>query len=166
MQQLPVNIRAARTDDLDAVWQMWKEVMDQKIYFPYDSSYTREQIEESWINLDNGLYVAEVGPEIMGAYILRPNQPAYGSHIANAAYMVSSRSRGHGVGSLLCEHSIHSARELGYRGMQFNLVVSTNEAAIRAWKAHGFEIIGTVPGGFHHFELGYVDAHIFFRSLV
>ena len=49
--------------------------------------------------------------------------------------------------------------------MQFNLVVSTNVSAVRAWQANGFEIIGTVPGGFYHYELGYVDAYIFFKDL-
>lgn len=167
MDHATISIRPATTaDDLEVVWQMWKEVMDQKIYFPYDDSYSKEQIEAVWINLRNPIYVAEIDGSIVGAYILRPNQPAYGDHIANAAYMVSSRARGQGIGSLLCEHSIQAGRKLGYRGMQFNLVVSTNTAAIRIWEAHGFQLIGTVPGGFRHHIAGFVDAHIFFRSLL
>ncbi|MCB0632615.1 MAG: GNAT family N-acetyltransferase [Saprospiraceae bacterium] len=166
MEPASIVVRPASKSDLDTVWQMWKEVMDQKIYFPYDASYSRAQIEAVWINLDNPVYVAELDGRIAGAYILRPNQPAYGSHIANGAYMVSGSARGNGIGSVLCNHSIQTAKQLGYRGMQFNLVVSTNAAAIRVWKAHGFEIIGTVPGGFFQEDLGYVDAHIFFRSLV
>lgn len=165
MQDQSLILRPAIIADLAAVWRLWKAVMDQKIYFPYDDSYSREQIEAAWINLDNAVYVAELAGEIAGAYILKPNQPGYGSHIANAAYMVADGQRGHGIGALLCRHSIDAARALGYRGLQFNLVVSTNEAAIRVWKANGFEVIGTVPGGFYHFELGYVDAYIFFRKL-
>ncbi|PHN03219.1 GNAT family N-acetyltransferase [Flavilitoribacter nigricans] len=160
-----LQIRPATTADLEAVWHLWKTIMDQKVYFPYDDTYTREQIEESWINLSNAIFVAETETEIVGAYILKPNQPGYGKHIANAAYMVDTRARGQGIGDQLCAHSVAAARTLGYRGMQFNLVVSTNKAAIRTWQANGFSIIGTVPGGFYQEGLGYVDAHIFFMDL-
>lgn len=161
-----VHIRPAKAEDLDRIWELWKIIMDQKIYFPYDDSYSRADIEKEWINLDNACFVAELNQQIVGAYILLPNQPGHGKHIANAAYMVDTSIRGHGVGTKLCAHSVIAGKELGYRGIQFNLVVSTNEAAIKAWQSNGFKIIGTVPGGFHHFELGYVDAHIFFKNLV
>jgi hypothetical protein len=49
--------------------------------------------------------------------------------------------------------------------MQFNLVVTTNQVAVNLWLALGFQIIGTRPGVFHHAQLGYVDAHVMFRSL-
>lgn len=161
-----LHIRPAHAADLEPVWRLWKDVMDQKIYFPYDVSYSRSQIEAAWINLENAVYVADLDDAVVGAYILKPNQPGYGKHIANAAYMVDTTQRGLGIGTLLCRHSVEAARELGYRGLQFNLVVSTNESAVRAWRANGFEIIGTIPGGFYHHELGYVDAYIFFKDLV
>ena len=174
-------IREAKGDDLEAVWLLWKEIMDQKVFFPHDESCSRESIEKSWINQDNLIFVAENAAgnnqdktrnfniydpgEIAGAYILKPNQPGYGKHIANASYMVSSSQRGKGLGKLLCAHSIGAGRKAQYRGIQFNLVVSTNIEAVKAWQANGFDIIGTVPGGFFHVEKGYVDAYIFFRDL-
>ena len=169
-----VSIRKAQKEDLEEVWRMWLEIMDQKVFYPYDDTYQRKDIESEWVNLDNVMFVATVlVPEndgqlqIVGAYILKANQPGYGKHIVNAAYMVSSHCRGKGIGSALCQHSIGTAQRHGYRGMQFNLVVSTNEAAIRVWKANGFQIIGTVPEGFYHAgKEEYVDAYIFFRSLV
>ena len=160
-----LSIRPATPADLDAVWYLWKAVVDQKIYFPYDETYSRAQMEATWINLDNAVFVADLDGQIVGAYILRPNQPGYGKHIANAAYLVDAQIRGQKIGTQLCAHSIQAAKNLGYRGMQFNLVVSTNESAVRAWKANGFEIIGTTPGGFYHHELGYVDTYIFFKDL-
>jgi ribosomal protein S18 acetylase RimI-like enzyme len=161
-----IVMRRAKSTDLDRVWELWQLVVAQKVYFPYDETYSRSDMEQSWINLKNAVVVAELDGKILGAYILKPNQPAYGAHIVNAAYMVDTDARGLGLGSKLCAHSVEIAKELGYRGMQFNLVVSTNEAGIRAWKANGFEIIGTIPGGFYHVEKGYVDAYIFFRSLI
>jgi len=162
-----MHIRPALAQDLEQVWELFKQVIDEDIYYPYDQHTTREEIEHSWVTLKNLVWVAtdETSGEITGAYILKPNQPGWGSHIANAAYMVDNQHRGKGIGGLLAEHSVEAAREAGYRGMQFNLVVSTNTAAVKAWLASGFEIIGTVPGGFYHVEQGYVDAYIFFRAL-
>lgn len=165
MEKSNISVRLAEEKDLDEVWRLWKIIMDQKVYFPYDDSFSREQIESIWINMENPIGVAEQNGQIVGAYILKTNQPGYGDHIVNAAYMVDTSQRGQGIGSLLCGHSVEIARKLNYRGMQFNLVVSTNTGAIKVWKAHGFEIIGTIPGGFYHVEKGYVDAHIFFKKL-
>ena len=64
------------------------------------------------------------------------------------------------------EHCLGEAQRLGFRAMQFNFVVSTNEAAIRLWKRLGFNIVGTLPGAFRHPEKGYVDVYIMFRSLL
>jgi L-amino acid N-acyltransferase YncA len=162
-----MHIRPALAQDLERVWELFKQVIDEDIYYPYDQHTTREEIEHSWVTLKNLVWVAtdETSGEITGAYILKPNQPGWGSHIANAAYMVDNQHRGKGIGGLLADHSVEAARDAGYRGMQFNLVVSTNTAAVKAWLASGFEIIGTVPGGFYHVEQGYVDAYIFFRAL-
>ncbi|MCO6486888.1 MAG: GNAT family N-acetyltransferase [Phaeodactylibacter sp.] len=158
-------IRPAIIKDLDAIWQLWKDITAQKAYFPYDESYTREQIEAAWINLDNLIGIAEVNRTVAGAYIVKPNQPGYGSHVANAAYMVATSFRGQGIGKQLCAHSLEAAKAAGYRAMQFNLVVSTNTAAIKAWEAFGFKRIGIIPEGFYQDGPGYVDAYIFHRFL-
>ena len=72
---------------------------------------------------------------------------------------------GRGVARALCEHSLGHARRLGYRGMQFNFVVSTNERAVRLWQALGFETVGRIPEGFGHPRLGFVDALVMYRAL-
>lgn len=144
---------------------MFQEVINQKIYYPYDHNTSQNEIEHSWVNLNNHIYVAEEENELLGAYIVKPNYAGWGQHIANAAYMVDSRARGKGIGRQLTKHSLQSAKEAGFRAMQFNLVVSTNKNAVHLWKEHGFEIIATIPEGFLHHELGYVDAYIFYRKL-
>ncbi len=160
-----MSIRPAGEADLERVWKMFKIVIDEGIYYPYDEKSTRAEIEHTWINLNNPIVVTEENGNITGAYILRYNQPGYGNHIVNAAYMVDPRYRGRNVGKALGEHSIRYARELGYYAMQFNYVVSTNTAAVRLWQKLGFEIIGTVPGGFRHRALGLVDVYIMFLKL-
>ena len=85
--------------------------------------------------------------------------------MANAGYLVSANARGKGVGTRMGEHSQAEARRLGYRAMQFNLVVSTNVPSVRLWQKQGFEITGTLRGAFLHATEGYVDAHIMYKVL-
>lgn len=160
-----ISIRPARENDLEDIWRMWKDVMDQKVFFAFDETTTKDDIFKSWINLKNHCFVAETDGKIVGGYILKPNQPGYGKHIANASYLVDTDIRGGGIGHQLCVHSIQSAKEIGFRAMQFNFVVSTNTGAIKIWEKYGFEIIGTIPDGFYHIEKGYVDVYIFFKDL-
>jgi ribosomal protein S18 acetylase RimI-like enzyme len=101
----------------------------------------------------------------VGTYILKPNQPALGSHVANAAFMVLPAARGSGVGRGMGEHCLAEGRRLGFRAMQFNFVVSTNEAAVRLWQQLGFHIVGTLAEAFRHSQLGFVDAYVMFRML-
>jgi len=102
----------------------------------------------------------------VGTYYLRPNSLALGAHVANAGYVVAEQARRQGIGSRLCQHSLQAAQRLGFRAMQFNLVVSTNSAGIRCWQRNGFQVVGTLPGAFRHKRLGYVDALVMFQGLV
>ena len=103
---------------------------------------------------------------MVGSYYLRPNSLALGAHVANAGYVVAEHCRRQGIGSRLCQHSLQAARRLGFRLMQFNLVVSTNTAGIRCWQRNGFQVVGTLPGAFRHRQLGYVDALVMVQALV
>jgi len=102
---------------------------------------------------------------VLGTYVIRPNQPGQGSHVSNCGYVVSDAARGMGVASALCEHSQQEALRMGFRAMQFNFVVSTNEGAVRLWRKMGFEIVGTLPGAFRHPRHGFVDAYVMFKQL-
>ena len=104
--------------------------------------------------------------QILGTYILRPNQSGGGSHVANAGFMVSASARGQGIGRAMAEHCLSEARRLGFRAMQFNYVISTNTAAIRLWQDLGFEIVGTLANAFRHPDKGYVDVYVMYRSLL
>jgi ribosomal protein S18 acetylase RimI-like enzyme len=57
------------------------------------------------------------------------------------------------------------ARSSGYRGVQFNAVVETNDGAVRLWQSLGFEILATVPEAFNHRQHGYVGLHVMYQSL-
>lgn len=69
------------------------------------------------------------------------------------------------MASRMCEHSQQVAVDVGFRAMQFNLVVSTNEGAIRLWKKLGFQVIGTLPNAFKSQSAGYVDALVMYKEI-
>ncbi|WP_310555165.1 GNAT family N-acetyltransferase [Flavobacterium sp.] len=101
----------------------------------------------------------------LGTYIIKPNQIDLGDHVANCSYMVNPKFHGRGTGKLLCEHSIKFAKNKGFLGIQFNIVVSTNESAVKLWQRFGFDIIGTTPKAFRHQTLGLVDTYIMYKDL-
>ncbi|MBV8239051.1 MAG: GNAT family N-acetyltransferase [Sphingomonas sp.] len=87
------------------------------------------------------------------------------AHVANCGYMTAAAATGRGVARAMCAHSIDHARARGYRAIQFNFVVSTNERAVRLWESFGFAVVGRLPGAFAHPTHGFVDALVMFRTL-
>jgi ribosomal protein S18 acetylase RimI-like enzyme len=79
--------------------------------------------------------------------------------------MTAVRAAGRGVAATMCEHSLEYARAQGFLAMQFNFVVSSNEAALHLWQKFGFATVGRLPGAFLHPRLGYVDALVLYRAL-
>jgi ribosomal protein S18 acetylase RimI-like enzyme len=100
-----------------------------------------------------------------GTYYMRPNQAGGGQHVCNCGYMTHATATGRGVARRMCEHSLGHARSRGYRAMQFNFVVSTNECAVRLWQSLGFQIVGRLPGAFRHPTDGFVDAFVMYQLL-
>lgn len=160
-----MHIRPAYSSDCDAIWEIFHAVVATGDTYVFDPHTSRKEALAYWIRSDTHTYIAEHEDQIVGTYILKPNQPALGSHVANAAFMVAPSARGLGVGKQMGEHCLAEAARLGFRAMQFNFVVSTNERAVRLWQQLGFRIIGTLPGVYRHAQLGYVDAHVMFREL-
>lgn len=144
---------------------MMQQVIAAGDSYTYPQETTEQQARSIWMGNGVNTYVAFLADELVGTYILRPNQSGRGSHVANAGYIVKSSYQGKGVGRALCEHSLAEARRAGFLAMQFNMVVSTNESAVALWKKMGFSVVGTLPKAFHHRELGLVDAFIMHRFL-
>ena len=103
--------------------------------------------------------------EVVGSYYLRANNRGGGAHVANCGYIVAPAAMGRGVARAMCAHSLDRARERGFRAMQFNFVISSNERAVRLWQSCGFAIVGRLPGAFEHPRLGFVDALVMYRTL-
>jgi L-amino acid N-acyltransferase YncA len=161
-----LKIRPAKDSDRDAIWKIFREVVAAGDTYPFDPEISRDDALTYWFKTDAHTYVAEQDRHILGTYILRPNWSGPAGHVANAAFMVRANTRGQGIGRAMGEHCLREARRLGFRAMQFNFVVATNESAVRLWQQLGMKIVGTLPGAFRHPEKGYVDVYVMFRSLL
>ena len=161
----PLLLRRATDADWPAIWSIFRAVVATGDTYAYAPDIPEADARRAWMGPGLATYVAERGGEVVGTYALKPNQPALGGHVANAGYMVRADAFGGGVGTAMGEHSLAEARAAGYRAMQFNAVVSTNTRAVALWQRLGFAVIGRVPEGFRHRELGYVDLLIMHRRL-
>ena len=159
-----MTIRPATAADHDAIWSIFHEVVASADTYAYAPDTPREEALRFWVELPRATYVAEEAEEVLGTYFIKTNQPGLGDHVCNAGYMVAAKWRGRGIGRALCEHSLEEARRLGYRAMQYNLVVASNPA-VRLWERMGFETVGRLPGAFRLKGHEYVDALVMYRPL-
>ena len=165
VEETLIVVRAA-PEHAVGVLAIAREVASDGTTYVFEEDVSDEALQRYWLDPDALTYVAVRCDEVLGMYVLRPNHPGRGSHVANASYAVGGHARGHGIGRRLAEHSLEVGREAGYRSMQFNLVVATNTRAITLWEALGFERVGTLPSAFRHPQQGYVDAYVMVRSLL
>ena len=160
-----IRVRRAVADDWPAIWRIFSAVVGAGDTYTYAPDTSEVEARRLWMGDGFITCVAEREGETVGTYLVKPNQPGLGAHVANGGYMVRPDAFGGGIGAALCEHSLAEARAAGYRAMQFNAVVSTNTRAVALWERFGFRIIGTVPEGFRHAQRGYVDLLIMYRKL-
>ena len=160
-----ITIRTIGPDEFDLIWPLLRDVFRAGDTYAVDPDISKEDACRYWITQARTTYVAEAGGEVVGTYYIKTNQPGGGAHICNCGYIVNPNARGQGVAAQLCAHSQGEARLLGYRAMQFNFVLASNQGAVRLWHKLGFETIGTIPDAFVHPEQGDVDAFVMYRRL-
>ena len=166
MQIQNVTIREYTENDLPEMIEIWNEVVEDGIAFPQTETLTAGEAaaffaEQSFTgvaqNIDTG--------EILGLYVLHPNNVGRCGHISNTSYAVKSSARGCKVGEKLVIHSIETGRELGFSLMQFNAVVKTNYSAIHIYEKLGFVRLGVISNGFLMKNETFEDIILFYRAL-
>ena len=162
-----LGIRKYESADWPQVWRILQAIIQAGDTFAFAPDTTEAEMRQLWVEMPTATFVATDGDRrILGTYFIKPNQPGLGSHVSNCGYAVEEHARGQGVASAMCEHSQAEAVKMGFRAMQFNIVVATNERAVRLWQRLGFDTVGRLPAAFKHLSLGYVDALVMFKPLV
>jgi ribosomal protein S18 acetylase RimI-like enzyme len=155
----------ATQNDRDAIWEILKPMIREGATYALPADMSKQQALEYWFADDKETFVWRENGAVLGTYFLKANQQGGGAHVANSGYVTAPAAQGRGIARQMCLHSLERAKERGFRAMQFNFVVSTNERAIKLWANLGFEIVGRLPLAFEHPTLGFVDALIMYRQL-
>jgi GNAT superfamily N-acetyltransferase len=161
-----VEIRDAVDSDWADLWRFVRPILAAGETYCWPRDTSEEAARTWWMGKAEGqVLVAIDHGAVVGTAEIHPNQPAAGSHVANAGFMVAPSAAGKGVGRALANRVLEVAAEDGYLAMQFNAVVETNTNAIRLWESLGFTILATVPEAFRHPKHGLVGLHIMHRTL-
>ena len=164
-----VLVRLAVENDKQVIWSIMEPIIRSGETYALDTDMSREEALNYWFLSNHEVYVAveqgETQDNVLGTYFLCNNQKGNGKHISNCGYMVSQAAYGKGVANAMCVHSLCRAKEAGFKGMQYNYVVSSNDRAVKLWQKNGFAIVGTLPKAFNHPSKGYVDVFVMFRDL-
>jgi ribosomal protein S18 acetylase RimI-like enzyme len=158
-------VREIDAAGFDRVWPLFRSVIAGGDTYSYPPDMRFEDALALWTTPPSRTFLAEDEGRVLGCYMLKPNQPGLGDHVANCGYMVAAEARGRGIASAMCAHSLDQARSAGFTAMQYNYVVASNTTAVKLWQRHGFSIVGTVPGAFRHATLGPTDIHVMHRFL-
>lgn len=159
-----MEIRAYTEADLPAMAEIWNSVVEDGVAFPQTNCLTSSEAAE-FFAAQSFSGVAEEDGQILGLYILHPNNVGRCGHICNASYAVASRARGRGLGEALVRHCLDKAKELGFGILQFNAVVSSNTPALNLYRKLGFTQLGTIPGGFLMKDGSYQDIIPHYKKL-
>jgi len=146
---MTIEIRAYQTADVSAMIDIWNKVVEDGVAFPQLEALTLDTgstffAEQTFTGVAHD---TDTG-EIVGLYILHPNNVGRCGHICNASYAVKSTCRGRGIGEQLVRHCIARGKACGFGILQFNAVVKSNTAALNLYKKLGFTQLGVIPGGF------------------
>ncbi len=162
-----VKLMEYNTFDVEEIGTIWNQVIAEGDGFLWEEAFPLGKIEYV---LGQQLLVVcardiETG-ELVGFYTLRKNQSGRGSHVANGLFAVYKDYRGLGIGKKLALDSLSRAKSLGFNGLQFNSVISTNISSVKLWESIGFERIGVVEDGYRYSTNEFCDLYLYYKKLV
>lgn len=165
LTQLGVTLKPFSQEDEKGLYEIFREVVDSGSQFPFECNSIQEFYRQ-FLDPKSHVYVCHSSAkEVVGGFYVRSNFSGRSSHIANAAYMITGTYRGRGIGTFLVKASLEIAKELGFRAMQFNMVLSQNRIATQLYQKLGFKIVGTIPQAIRNPDGSYQEGYVFHREL-
>lgn len=163
---MDIFVREYQEKDIAAMVEIWNEVVEQGVAFPQEEFLTPESGAEFFAaQTYNGVAVQKDSGEIVGLYILHPNNIGRCGHICNASYAVKTQHRGRRIGEKLVLDCIEQGRNHGFTVLQFNAVVASNVHARHLYERLGFIQLGVIPKGFRMKDGHFEDICPYYREL-
>lgn len=161
-----IKIREYKSSDKNEAMKIWNEVVKDGVAFPQIEELTENNSDEFFKSQTfTGIAFDAESGEIVGLYILHPNNVGRCAHIANASYAVKKMLRGEHIGEKLVQNCLKTAHEKGFRILQFNAVVASNVHAIHLYERLGFTRLGKIPGGFLLPDGKFDDIFLFYHKV-
>lgn len=152
--------------DLPEMLTIWNQIVEEGEAFPQEEILDTRSGKEFFSGQSFCGIIKNIQSEkIEGLYILHPNNVGRCGHICNASYAINRKMRGSGLGESLVKHSLKTAKDLGFKIMQFNAVASDNVAANKLYQKLGFIKLGTIPDGFKNRNNIYKDINLYYYIL-
>ena len=159
-----MTVREYTEKDLPEMIRIWNEIVEEGIAFPQEDVLDLKTGADFFAS-QSYTGVAEEDGQVLGLYILHPNNIGRCGHICNASYAVSSGARGRHIGEKLVLDCMEKGKEIGFRVLQFNAVVETNVHARHLYERLGFTQLGTIKGGFRMKDGHYENICPYYREL-
>ncbi len=160
-----INVRKYEKKDIKEMTEIWNEVVEDGIAFPQEEKLNETQAEKFFSSQTFCGVAENENGEVLGLYILHPNNVGRCGHIANASYAVSKNCRGLHIGEKLVKHCLLTAKENNFKILQFNAVVESNIHARHLYERLGFKLLGIVPEGFRLKNGAYENICLYYISL-
>ncbi len=145
---------------------IWNQIVEDGEAFPQLDLLSDEEASTFFASQTyTGCAVDEWTGEVVGLYILHPNNIGRVGHIGNCSYCVERSIRGEHIGDKLVQDSLRMAKESGFHLIQFNAVVYSNIHARHLYERNGFIHLGTIPGGFRMKDGHYEDICLYYHTL-
>ena len=163
---MDIIVRKYTKEDIPRMIEIWNEIVEEGIAFPQEELLTQKTGEEFFAEQSYcGVACDNSNKEILGLYILHPNNVGRCSHICNASYGVHNRYRGKHIGKFLVKDCIAVGKEMGFSVLQFNAVVKTNYSARHLYEKLGFIQLGTIKKGFRMKDGSFEDVCPYYIEL-
>lgn len=163
---MQVIVRKNEESDLSEMIEIWNSVVVDGIAFPQEETLDLNSGKDFFATQSYCGVAINEKEEVVGMYILHPNNIGRCGHICNASYAVKKGVRGLHVGEKLVLDCMQQAVELGYRILQFNAVVESNVHARHLYERLGFIQLGVIEGGFRHMDGSYENICPYYKTLV
>ena len=161
-----ITIREYQQQDMASAMEIWNEVVREGVAFPQVEELQAPEADDFFASQSyTGIAVDEATGEIVGLYILHPNNVGRCGHICNTSYAVKSGKRGQHIGEQLVKDSLAVGARLGFSILQFNAVVAANIHALHLYERLGFTRLGRIPRGFRMLDGHYEDIILLYIEL-